>query len=359
MQGRLIVAGCLPGIAPDKLEQVFPGKSMEIINLEKIDELFSDFEVKFKDIPDANLQHGFVKAAGIAFLRTFTLNFRFNRVFLKKCSNRLAESFGEALPVKSAKTAFLRISRGCAERCSYCNIFRAIGQLRSKEAEECQREYSKLLERGYRRFRLLADNLGAYGLDCGKTFADLLHKLSEVDKGYRVNWYLSELHPRWVIAYKDALSQYVSEGKITDIFCPVQSGSNRILRLMNRHHGIEEITGILKRFRELQPGLRLQTNFIIGFPSETEEDVAASISAAESVRFDQVILHAYYDAYNSVSSGMEGKISQEKIIERISRADDLLQKAGVVCFCDKDIWSGRRQIHFLKKAAGSSAGRIN
>jgi len=342
-KGELIVVGCLPDIAPNRLKEVFHGKVVETRNLEKIDELFAGFKVKFSSMPDANLQYNDVKAVDAIFWRTLVFNFRLNKVFIKKCLKRLTEIFKGILPLKLTKTAFLRVSRGCVEHCAYCNIFRAIGKLKSKRIDECQREYSVLLKMGYRKFRLLADNLGAYGLDCGNTFAELLQRFSDVDSGYSVNWFLSELHPRWAIAYSDVLSRYIVEGKITDISCPVQSGSNRILQLMNRHHSIEEITETLKRFRMLKPGLKFQTHLIVGFPSETEEDIAATINAAQAINFSEVLLNAYYDGYGSISSKMSDKIPQDKILARLNRVNMSLQKAGIVCFCDKDIWLGMQQ----------------
>ena len=87
-----------------------------------------------------------------------------------------------------------------------------------------------------------------------------------------MSWHLEQLHPKWVIKYRDVLSRYVAEGKIRFIRCAIQSGSNRILRLMNRHHSIEEITEIFEKFRRLQPRLYLSTQLMVGFPSETEED---------------------------------------------------------------------------------------
>ena len=125
-KGELIVVGCLPDIAPSRLKEVFHGKVVETRNLEKIDELFGDFKVKFSSMPDANLCHKDVKDVkekDIVLLRTLILNFRFNKVFIKKCLKKLSEMLNRMLSTKLTKTAFLRVSRGCVERCTFCNIF--------------------------------------------------------------------------------------------------------------------------------------------------------------------------------------------------------------------------------------------
>lgn len=234
---------------------------------------------------------------------------------------------------ETAKLAYLRVSYGCIDQCAYCNISRAVGKLKSKSIDECRHEYSVLLKQGYRNFSLLADNLGAYGLDCASTFEELLLSLSEVDKEFSVSWRLEQLHPKWVIRYKDILSRYIAEGKIRFLLCPIQSGSNRILGLMNRNHSVEEITEIFEEFKKLQPRLYLFTHFIIGFPSETEEDLLASINIAKTIRFNEVQLFPYSDGYDSISSRMSDKIPEEKIHERLKKSVDFFRKEGIFCMC--------------------------
>jgi tRNA-2-methylthio-N6-dimethylallyladenosine synthase len=229
------------------------------------------------------------------------------------------------------RKALLRVSHGCMDRCAYCTISRAIGRLKSKKIDECVREYSLLLKQGYRNFDLIADNLGEYGLDFGSTFPELLQGLSEADRGLSVKWVLYTLHPNWAIKYNDFLSKYIADGKIMHIICPIQSGSNRILELMNRHYSIEEITGVLKKFRKLQPKLFLDTHLIFGFPSETEKDFLASLNAVKTMHFDVAVLFSYYDGYDSIASGMSNKIQEEMIRSRVRQALDFLQREGIRC----------------------------
>ncbi len=264
-KGELIIAGCLPDIAPNRLKEVFNGKIIETRNLGQIDALFDDFKVKFKSIPDAHLLY----RPRISLPERFILQFGFNKEFFKKCLRYAVHKLNRCIHLgyllknirqtKRRAFIYLRISYGCIERCAYCTIFRSVGKLKSKTINECVREYGELLKQGYRSFVLLADNLGAYGLDCGSTFAELVQSLPEVDKGLPVKWDIQELHPRWIIKYKDVLSKYVAEGKIISMLCAIQSGSNRILELMNRRHTIEEAAEILDKFKKSQPKLYLWT----------------------------------------------------------------------------------------------------
>jgi len=344
-KGKLIIAGCLPDIAPNRLKEVFNGKIIETRNLEKIDELFDEFKVKFRSISDA---HSYISP-----LRLFIENYEFNKLFFKKwlsfismCISRtiyvskrlnkiprIRKNIEKHKEIEITKLTYLRVSYGCIDQCAYCTIFRAVGKLKSKKIDECLHEYSVLLKQGYRNFSLIADNLGAYGLDYASTFEELLQSLSEVDKDFSVSWRLEQLHPKWVIQYKDVLSRYIAEGKIRFILCAIQSGSNRILGLMNRHHRIEEITEIFEEFRKLQPRLYLSTHFIVGFPSETEEDFLASINTAKTIRFNEVQLFPYSDGYDSISSKMSDKIPEEKIRARLKKSVEFFHKEGIFCMC--------------------------
>jgi tRNA-2-methylthio-N6-dimethylallyladenosine synthase len=150
-----------------------------------------------------------------------------------------------------------------------------------------------------------------------------------------VHWNLLDIHPRWVIKYSEALSKYVAEKKIISIECAIQSGSNRILELMNRHYRIEEISKILKNFRKLQPGLYLSTQLVVGFPSEGEHDFMATISAVKDMNFNEVSFYPYYDGLGSASSKMSDKIPEETIYARLEKIAGLLKKEGIICRCDE------------------------
>lgn len=333
-KGELIIVGCLPDISPNSLKEVFNGKVIETRNLGQIDALFDDFKVGFNSVADAHFQY----KARVPLLQRLVLKFALIKEFFKKCliykamlRKALTPRFISRYIKPKARKALLRVSYGCMERCAYCTISRAIGRLKSKRIDECVREYSVLLKQGYRDFDLIADNLGAYGLDSGSTFPELLQSLSEADKGLSVRWVLYTLDPRWAIKYNDFLSKYIAEGKIVHIICPIQSGSNRILELMNRHYSIEEIGQVLNTFRKLQPKLFLDTHLIFGFPSETEKDFLASLSAVKTMRFDVAVLFPYYDGYDSISSGMSNKIREEMIRSRVRQASDFLQSEGIRC----------------------------
>jgi tRNA A37 methylthiotransferase MiaB len=326
--GELIVGGCLPDISSVRLKEVFNGRILKTKDLERVDDLFSDFKVKFENIPDAHLLH----SAYFSWWRWGVLNLGFGKNFF---INSL--TYGNYLLKNTwlGRKAYLRVSRGCPERCAYCTIFLAVGKLKSKKIDECACQYRQLLKQGYRNFVLLADNLGVYGADIGSNLAELFESLSAEDKNFSAKWDIRDLHPKWAIRYQDALSKYIAEGKIISLICAVQSGSDRMLKLMNRQHNIEEISGVLKKFRKLQPRLFLSTQLIFGFPSETAEDFLATLNAVKTIGFNLAMLYPYYDGSGSISSGMNNKIQEELILARLRKAADFFKREGILCTVDE------------------------
>jgi len=207
--------------------------------------------------------------------------------------------------------------------CSYCGIKNAIGTLKSKPIKECLAEFKKGLSRGYKSFILLADDLGAYGLDIGTTFPALLKEFLKIEGNYKI--YLFEMHPRWVIKYLDDLVFAVKTGNVDEIMCPVQSGSDKILKSMNRFHKAEEIKSALRELRKANPGLKIFTHILIGFPGETEEDFDKTIKLLKDVNFDYTSLYPYSERPNAPAISFPNKVSRQIIEKRIKKA----KKQGV------------------------------
>jgi tRNA-2-methylthio-N6-dimethylallyladenosine synthase len=210
-----------------------------------------------------------------------------------------------------------------------------VGRLRSKPVEVCVGEYRRLLADGCRRFTILADNVGAYGLDIGTTFSELIDALSAASGETEVQWFISQLHPRWLLTHRPAMLKVAREGRLRELLCAIQSGSDRILALMNRHHRIEETVEALSELRAIRPDLRLDTEVIIGFPGESEDDFGATLEAVRRIRFDHVALFPYYDGQGTAASRMDGKVGADTIGRRLARAMAVLSEAGITFRCDQ------------------------
>ncbi len=338
-KGELIIAGCLPAIEPSKLNARFTGRQVVAKDIEKIDAAFPHFKIKFKEVPDSHIPHwGTGPKLGLSdiaarFLKKAAGQFSFSPRFFIKCARYLKRKVisGGKQPVLPAKPeeVYLRVGSGCLGNCSYCGIRLAIGRLKSKPLNICLREYEEMLSEGYRRFYLMGDDVGAYGQDINSSFDELLRVLSKPGRGMDIKWRIKQFHPIWAVKYKTQIVNYLCEKRIDYILCPIQSGSQRILQLMNRYSDCPEISKTLLEFKNARQGLFLHTHVIVGFPSETEDDFLATLDLIKRIRFNMVQLLPFYDGQETAASKFNNKIDKATIVKRIRYGKEDLEKAGV------------------------------
>ncbi len=221
----------------------------------------------------------------------------------------------------------IRVSWGCNNNCSYCGIRSAVGRLHSKPLETCRNELLEGLGKGLTDFEIIADDVGAYGLDIGLTFPDLLNVLCDVQGDYDLRvWNLS---PVWLVRYLAELIPSFQNGKILEVHCPVQSGSSGILKAMNRYSNVVEIGNAIGKLRSVAPQLRLTTDIILGFPGETEADVEKTIEFIRSTRFRMIDIFIYYDGRNTPASRMQDKISPSLVEQRLRKIRRALESMNM------------------------------
>jgi tRNA A37 methylthiotransferase MiaB len=238
--GTLIVIGCLPAINEERLRKHFKGTVVPTRNIDELDKILKQ-DVSFGDIPDANAYWQDVSGArslplqGV--IKTFFRKFRFNRRFLKMAVSHLVNDISG----KRSKSYVVRVAWGCSGSCSYCCIKKAIGPLKSKSLADCLAEIKGGIQQKYASFTLLADDLGAYGNDF-PNYVNYIALLREVIKLPKCeNICIGGIDPKWIIRYWDDLDKILQSGKIKFITSSIQSGSDRILRLMRRDYEVEEI----------------------------------------------------------------------------------------------------------------------
>jgi len=345
----LIVAGCLPVIAPDKLNKEFNGEVIVTKNIEEIDKVFEGFSLKFKDVPDANsvqrtaIRDHFIDITiFLTYLRSSILRFLnlfdFSKRFYRGCLARLRISVLKRFGIDMEERFFdnyLRISNGCLSNCSYCGIRNAVGSLVSKAEDVILSEYRKLLSENKKNFSLVGEDVGAYGMDSNSSLPKLFERLSEADRSLDVRWDIHHLNPLWSIKYKSELVKLIRSDKIARVLCPIQSGSDRILRLMHRYSDTENIIRTLLEFKEANHKLILDTQVIVGFPSETHEEFLATVDSIKRIRFDLTMIYPYYNAEGSIASGFPGKLEKRQIQERIRTIMRLLYKEKLAYTCEE------------------------
>lgn len=332
--GKLVVHGCLPQIAPQRYQSEFAeGKIIKIdakeLN-EKMDELFPKAIAKFSEFPDP-----VILAKDQGFFSKIINKVKFNEIFFLTCISAIKfklKNWDKPLHPRLKEGAYLQIGSGCSDSCSYCAIPRAIGAMKSKSVDQVLREYARILETGESSFVLTADNLGLFGLDNGTNLTNLLDEMAKIDTYYRkVNWTFNELHPKWAIRYKEKIIGYVKSGKIKELCIPIQSGSDRILGLMKRNNKAIETTEILTSIRSANNDLRLTTDVIIGFPTETDDDFLETIRLIAKVKFDQVMFFSYGKRENTQALNLKCDEEENKknIIRRFKMAMKLLDRENI------------------------------
>lgn len=221
--------------------------------------------------------------------------------------------------------AYVTIMYGCNNFCSYCIVPYTRGREKSRPAEEINEEVAGLAAAGYKEVMLLGQNVNSYGrgLDSDINFAKLLEQLDEIVGIARIRYMTS--HPR---DFTDELIETIaSSSKICEHFhLPIQSGSNRILKLMNRGYSREKFIELTEKIRKRIPESSITTDIIVGFPGETEDDFQDTLDLVEQVKFDAAFTFLYSPRQGTPAEKMEEQISQDIKRDRMIRLTDIQNK---------------------------------
>jgi len=333
---EIIVAGCLPEISKDRLERVFKEKIISTKNFKEIDNFFKDFQYKFSIVPDSNLPC-FLLSELLLILKTKPLTELFSLNSFHLVREFLINAAQSKFIHSRSKIYFLRISQGCLGNCAYCSIRKAIGSLKSKPIEICLQEYKQILNQGCENVVILGDDVGAYGLDLNTSFPELLNQLSGIEQRIFVKWSIKEMHPQWIVRYYSDLLNFIRRGKIIHILCGIQSGSSRILKLMNRYSNVEIIKRALKKFKEVNPNLKLSAQIIVGFPSETEKDFLMTLGFIKEIKFDEIFIYPYSNQEGTMAFKLPNQISSEIKSKRIKQILTFLRKEKINYYCENNL----------------------
>ncbi len=220
------------------------------------------------------------------------------------------------LPIRQSNSkAWVSVMHGCNNFCSYCIVPYVRGRERSRESSDVIAECRELISLGYKEITLLGQNVNSYKSDMN--FAALLKTIAEIPGDFIVRFMTS--HP------KDASDELISlmgeyGGKIAPHFhLPLQSGSDAILKAMNRTYNMERYLSIVEKLRSAVPDIAITSDIIVGFPGETDEDFEATMAALEKIRFDMVYSFNYSKREGTKAAKMENAVSDEKKCERMTR----------------------------------------
>ncbi len=236
----------------------------------------------------------------------------------------------EGLPVsrKNRFQAWVPVIYGCNNFCSYCIVPHVRGRERSRPLHQIVNEVKELGQSGYREVTLLGQNVNAYGKDLAgeNRFHQLLDELSKVPEISRIRYMTS--HPR---DFEERIIDVIarSENICEHFHLPIQSGSNRILKKMNRGYTREYYIRLVETIREYIPDAAITTDFIIGFPGEEEEDFMETMALIEEIRFDAAFSFLYSERRGTPASKMKNKIPREVKRDRIMDLNRTQQEIGL------------------------------
>ena len=223
----------------------------------------------------------------------------------------IGNTIAENLPIaRGGKfSAWVPIMYGCNNFCTFCIVPYVRGRERSRAPEDIVAEVRRAVAEGYTEVTLLGQNVNSYGKDHkAADFADLLQMVDEVEGIRRVRFMTS--HPKDI---SDKLIDTIRDGRhlCEHIHLPVQYGSNRILRAMNRVYTVESYRERVRRVREALPDASLTTDLIVGFPGETDEDFAATLDFLREIRYDSAYTFLYSKRSGTPAARMEDQVPDE------------------------------------------------
>ena len=219
---------------------------------------------------------------------------------------------------KYAFKSGVNIMFGCNNFCSYCIVPYVRGRERSREAKDIVREIEALVKDGVVEVMLLGQNVNSYGknLEQPMTFAELLREIEQIDGLERIRFMTS--HPKDL---SDDLIEVMANSKkiCPHLHLPLQSGSSRILKAMNRRYDKEKYLALAKKIRERMPDIALTTDIIVGFPGETEEDFQETLDVVRQVRYDSAFTFIYSKRTGTPAAVMEDQIPEDVVKDRFNR----------------------------------------
>lgn len=217
----------------------------------------------------------------------------------------------------SSVVASVSVMYGCNNFCSYCIVPYVRGRERSRSHQDILAEVEGLAAQGYKEITLVGQNVNSYGKDCGEIdFADLLHKVSLVDGIERIRFV--SVHPKDIT--DKLIAEMASNPKVCrQLHVPLQSGSTKVLRDMNRKYSKEQYLELIDKIKTAMPGIAISTDIIVGFPTETNEDFEDTLDVVKKVGYDMVYNFIYSRRKGTPAAEMEFVLSDEEIKSNFDR----------------------------------------
>jgi tRNA A37 methylthiotransferase MiaB len=200
---------------------------------------------------------------------------------------------------------YVEISKGCTGNCNYCLVRKAKGTVQSRDIQDILRDIERLYDPS-KELYLVADDCGCYGVDKGSTIIQLLDSIHEKFPNLRLR--VNYIDPRYLLKYSEDFLRIFQTMNITGTMIPLQSGSQKVLKKMNRNYNVDKVIDVLKKIRNVSPRTMIISHFIVGHPGETWNDYYKTLAAARF--FDYPAPFEYSNNKDTVSAGMIDQVSR-------------------------------------------------
>lgn len=314
----IAVLGCVPEVEKDKMFSKAPAIDIllspqsHLKLLDYTNEVFENLEErKSKDGKSVNLIATKTHFAELG----LDANLKFD--FLAEERNNF-----------NGVSAYITIQEGCNKFCTYCVVPNTRGRELARKAEDILKEAREVAKQGAKEIVLLGQNVSSYKyIDKNKktwTLVELIEEIAKIDSILRIRYITS--HPRDIT--QELIDLHKEEKKLTPyLHLPVQSGSNDVLKRMNRKYTAEFYIDIIERFRKAVPNIVFSSDFIVGFPGETDKDFEDTMKLVEKVNYKaQCFSFKYSRRPNTVANTMKDQISDDVASKRLDQLQELLEK---------------------------------
>jgi threonylcarbamoyladenosine tRNA methylthiotransferase MtaB len=288
---KFVVTGCYPKINPQRLSSIYQGKILDR-NASPIPHA-NFFEAQ--DFKNLSSKHQVILKMRPVYSK---IEIMLGRQFIPL--HNIFESI-----IVNDKFYLITISQGCLGHCTYCSIKFSKGPLRSRPMEDIIDSFRTGLQKGYRKFWLLGDDIGCWGQDIGQDVSALL-KLILAQKE-KFDLVLNYFDPKYLVRYQNQMESAWADPRLTCVNIPLQSGCKKILKRMGRNYSPSEVFSVIEKIKKSNRAMAIKTNFMVGFPGETWSDFWQTITAV--FFFDAAVAMKFTPRPNTAAEKFEGQIS--------------------------------------------------
>ncbi len=250
----------------------------------------------------------------------------------------------------------IQICEGCDGNCSYCCTRFARGRLQSYSSEMIKKEAEKAVSEGCMEIQLTAQDSAAYGKDTGDSLAGLMNNVALIDGNFKVR--VGMMHPKSMMGDIEAIINAFKNDKYYKfLHIPIQCGSDRVLKDMNRCHDVAEFKNIVSRFRKEIPNISISTDIIVGYPTENDEDFKDTLDLIREIEPDFLHLSKYMHRPGTTSSNLK-EVDHETMKKRSKAIGDL--KLGISLKKNLEMIGSKQEVIVTNKGSkGGYVGRTN